>query len=425
VRSGAARVHTVHTLRPAALVATAAREAQRRAKLETDRERGKGRASWGGGFTDHHPDAAATRQQPSLGLAAASLQQEWGRLLKLPAIRTTIRRQQPQAMVTRRRSAPAVPTSSLLSSSSSSSSHTLASGLDGRRRGHGKEQRVCARTATMSESGSAAQSHGAGCASRGDRDRLGRGCCHGDSNANCTGSVESVDKSSVCGDERSQTTRQPRHAESHPSERPVIVPAPPTMAQRLRLVAPPPQPLTCEEWSACKAKAVERGNVTAEPCAICMTSFGIGRQVLLNCTHVFHMVCLRSYERHTGKSICPVCRLEQYQGYEITDGARYCRNTSATTIQAAWRGYATRKALEKTGSLPRSIAIPRAQRRLVAATDRLTLSIRTRVSAVDDFLAELDVSTARCKAIISDAHRERVRQHAFYDLFKLCVGRSP
>ena len=71
---------------------------------------------------------------------------------------------------------------------------------------------------------------------------------------------------------------------------------PPTLAQRLGLVAPPPTGLSAEQWAAAEARAVKRGDV-AGGCAICMEPLGGAEQVILSCTHVFHRACLSSFER--------------------------------------------------------------------------------------------------------------------------------
>ncbi|RXN17337.1 RING finger 32 isoform X1 [Labeo rohita] len=66
-------------------------------------------------------------------------------------------------------------------------------------------------------------------------------------------------------------------------------------------------------------------------------------QVLLSCSHVFHKVCLKSFEKFSGRKSCPMCRTEQYETRVIYDGARLYREKCAVRIQAFWRGYLVRK----------------------------------------------------------------------------------
>ena len=60
-------------------------------------------------------------------------------------------------------------------------------------------------------------------------------------------------------------------------------------AQRYGLAAPPPAVLTEGEWEHVKNQSLVRGDNTA-PCVICKEEFGLGGQVLLSCSHMFHKV---------------------------------------------------------------------------------------------------------------------------------------
>ncbi|XP_051572982.1 RING finger protein 32 [Myxocyprinus asiaticus] len=124
----------------------------------------------------------------------------------------------------------------------------------------------------------------------------------------------------------------------------VLDPAPPplTLAQRMGLVAAPSRRLTAEEWAEVKARSIQEGDSTL-PCVICREEFRLQPQVLLSCSHVFHKVCLRSFENFSGRKSCPMCRKEQYETRVIYDGARLYREKCAIRIQAFWRGYLVRK----------------------------------------------------------------------------------
>ncbi|KAI2662516.1 RING finger protein 32 [Labeo rohita] len=119
-------------------------------------------------------------------------------------------------------------------------------------------------------------------------------------------------------------------------------PPPLTLAQRMGLVAAPSRRLTAEEWAEVKTRSIQEGDST-QPCSICREEFRLQPQVLLSCSHVFHKVCLKSFEKFSGRKSCPMCRTEQYETRVIYDGARLYREKCAVRIQAFWRGYLVRK----------------------------------------------------------------------------------
>lgn len=69
-----------------------------------------------------------------------------------------------------------------------------------------------------------------------------------------------------------------------------------TLAQKRGLVARPAAKLSRKDWEGIAAKAGEREEHIGD-CAICMEPFGLGEQVLLSCSHMFHRQCLESFER--------------------------------------------------------------------------------------------------------------------------------
>jgi hypothetical protein len=50
------------------------------------------------------------------------------------------------------------------------------------------------------------------------------------------------------------------------------------------------------EWERCEQQAEERGDTT-HPCSICREPFGVKEQVILSCSHMFHLDCITSFER--------------------------------------------------------------------------------------------------------------------------------
>ncbi|XP_047416827.1 RING finger protein 32 isoform X1 [Sciurus carolinensis] len=137
-------------------------------------------------------------------------------------------------------------------------------------------------------------------------------------------------------------TQSPRVED--PEREYVLDPTPPplTLAQKLGLIAPPPLPLSSDEWESVKQRSTLHGD-SMQPCPICREEFELHPQVLLSCSHVFHRACLQAFERFTNKKTCPLCRKNQYQTRVIHDGARLFKAKCATRIQACWRGYVVRK----------------------------------------------------------------------------------
>lgn len=70
-----------------------------------------------------------------------------------------------------------------------------------------------------------------------------------------------------------------------------------TLAQRHGLVKAPPKLLSEQQWLSTHAKSTARQDSQHE-CSICCEHFGLGEQVLLSCSHVFHKQCITSFERY-------------------------------------------------------------------------------------------------------------------------------
>ncbi|XP_067294708.1 RING finger protein 32 [Pseudorasbora parva] len=141
-----------------------------------------------------------------------------------------------------------------------------------------------------------------------------------------------------------QRVRYPEQTPGQEEREYVLDHAPPylTLAQRMGLVAAPSRRLTAEEWAEVKTRSIQEGD-SAQPCVICREEFRLQTQVLLSCSHVFHKVCLKSFEKFSGRKSCPMCRKEQYETRVIYDGAQLYREKCALRIQAFWRGYLVRK----------------------------------------------------------------------------------
>ncbi len=94
-----------------------------------------------------------------------------------------------------------------------------------------------------------------------------------------------------------------------------------TLAERLHIVEQPKPPLTTKEWTEIESRYSKREG-DKETCPICQEAFGIKEQVILSCSHVYHKVCLESFERYSSVSICPVCRKQQYDKKSYNEGVK-------------------------------------------------------------------------------------------------------
>ncbi len=75
-------------------------------------------------------------------------------------------------------------------------------------------------------------------------------------------------------------------------------------------------PLSINQWKELEEKTVERGDHINE-CPICMEKLKDRESVILSCSHVFHKVCLRNFEKFTSVNKCPICRCEKYEKKNI------------------------------------------------------------------------------------------------------------
>ena len=114
-----------------------------------------------------------------------------------------------------------------------------------------------------------------------------------------------------------------------------------TLAERLGLVEKPPQPLSQSQWDAVEHEAKVR-DWHKGTCPICKEMLGKTPSVILSCSHLFHKSCLSSFEKHTGKKVCPICRKQAYDSKHFAETEAYYREYSAVRIQSLYRGHRAR-----------------------------------------------------------------------------------
>ena len=116
-----------------------------------------------------------------------------------------------------------------------------------------------------------------------------------------------------------------------------------TLAQRLGLVKGniPINTVTRSQWDSLEAKLKEPDYKVDTCCPICMEVFNQGTEVLLSCSHIFHRLCLQSFEKFmkSTERNCPICRTGNYQKKLTTIGSKSYEVACAIVIQKYWRRY--------------------------------------------------------------------------------------
>ncbi|GAB5367600.1 hypothetical protein AAMO2058_001244700 [Amorphochlora amoebiformis] len=165
------------------------------------------------------------------------------------------------------------------------------------------------------------------------------------------------------------------------------------LAQRVGLLERPPDLLKEEDWKAVRARAMAR-KAHHQPCPICCDAFGLGKQVILSCSHVFHKVCLKNFERFACKVVCPICRCKDYEIKPIRDGAKVYKQLCIIKIQATWRGYQARLKFEalRARNPPTHPLVKEAYalRKLRRVTANIVRDVDRKEDAIDKLFAQLD-----------------------------------
>ena len=111
-----------------------------------------------------------------------------------------------------------------------------------------------------------------------------------------------------------------------------------TFAEKVGLKKIKNFPLSLEEWKQVDFKG---------DCPICMEKLASRESLILSCSHVFHKICLKNFERFSQVSKCPLCRCERYECKTYTKDKEYFVKKSVDIIQRNIRGYLTRYKLYK------------------------------------------------------------------------------
>ncbi|KAG0590446.1 hypothetical protein KC19_1G100100 [Ceratodon purpureus] len=173
---------------------------------------------------------------------------------------------------------------------------------------------------------------------------------------------------------------------SHGTDTPRSVQTSSTLANEE--VCNPAKPLTTLQWAAVQQNSRERKDLL-HPCPICLERFGLKKQqVILSCSHVFHKLCLQSFEKFSRNRCCPICRAEPYQkNCLIALSKTFC----AERIQSAFRGYRVRKKY--------SHLLPRRRQcffnMLASSTNHLLGQLGVHDNEIDELFKEIDETIAK------------------------------
>eukprot|EP01031_Cornospumella_fuschlensis_P029842 gene29842-36032_t len=134
-------------------------------------------------------------------------------------------------------------------------------------------------------------------------------------------------------------------------------------------------------------------------CPICMEKFNRGEEVLLSCGHIFHKVCLRSFENFVKNAelSCPICRTKNYQKKLTNLGNYSLEKVSASKIQAICRGFLARKEFKRllrrmyrSGKGTETLRTKFLQNECAVVSKRMDKTMEERATQVDSMLRSMD-----------------------------------
>eukprot|EP01039_Chlorochromonas_danica_P009490 gene9490-10481_t len=134
-------------------------------------------------------------------------------------------------------------------------------------------------------------------------------------------------------------------------------------------------------------------------CPICMEVFNRGEEVLLSCGHIFHQVCLRSFENfmRTTELSCPICRTKSYQKKLTKLGHQALERVSAGKIQALARGWLARKKFKialrryyRSGHGNEKLRTKHFHTECAEMTEKMDRTLQHRVAQVDNMMRSMD-----------------------------------
>jgi len=120
-----------------------------------------------------------------------------------------------------------------------------------------------------------------------------------------------------------------------------------TLAQKIGLKEINKMPLSLEEWRKLEIQTINRDDHKSN-CPICLESLFKKETIILSCSHIFHKICIKNFEKFTNNKKCPICRSHNYESKEYYKDKEHFIKQNIILIQKNYRGYSFRFKLYKS-----------------------------------------------------------------------------
>jgi Component of SCF ubiquitin ligase and anaphase-promoting complex len=141
-------------------------------------------------------------------------------------------------------------------------------------------------------------------------------------------------------------------------------------------------------------------------CPICQELLGRAPTVILSCTHVFHKLCITSFEKFSKTRACPICRKQSYEKKNYKTSQDYYYIYCITKIQAFIRGFLNREKFIKHMLLNPSSSVLVNRKYAGIHMRRLNLKINShldkRESNIDKLFLDLEKKLYDSHAAVSE-----------------------
>lgn len=177
-----------------------------------------------------------------------------------------------------------------------------------------------------------------------------------------------------------------------------------TLAQRLGLVEKPNAPLSHEQWAAVEKKSEMREEYKGK-CPICHEHLGKEPTVILSCSHIFHKLCITSFEKYSRTKACPICRKQSYEKKTYKTSQDYYYIYCIVKIQSHIRKYICHekfiKHMVSHPSLNVQVNRKYAQLHMKRLDFKLNKHLTNKETQIDKLFSDLEQKLAASQAAVS------------------------